>query len=100
MPSDAQVKHVFVSYVSENSDRVGDLCAVLDAAKIPYWRDRSKLGPGDEWKVKIREAIRSGSMTFLACFSNESRAKGKTYMNEERLSPSKRGASSPRAARG
>src|SRR5882757_9600521 len=83
MPSDAETKHVFVSYVRENSDRVDELCAILDAAKIPYWRDRSKLGPGDEWKVKIGEAIRSGSMIFLACFSNESRAKAKTYMNEE-----------------
>lgn len=82
MTSDARVKRVFISYVSENSDRVDDLCAVLAAAKIPYWRDRSELGPGDEWKVKIREAIRSGSI-FLACFSNESRAKGKTHMNEE-----------------
>lgn len=76
-------KHVFISYVSENSDQVDKLCDVLDAVNIPYWRDRSNLGPGDEWKVKIREAIRSGSMAFLACFSNESRARDKSYMNEE-----------------
>lgn len=83
MPSEAQTKHVFVSYVRENSDRVDDLCAILDAAKIPYWRDRSQLGPGDQWKVKIREAIQSGSMIFLACFSEQSRAKVDTYMNKE-----------------
>jgi hypothetical protein len=83
MPSNAQLKHVFVSYVSENSDRVDDLCAILDAANIPYWRDRSKLGPGDQWKVKIREAILSGSMIFLACFSEQSRAKVNSYMNKE-----------------
>ena len=82
-PEDAQEKHVFVSYVRENSEEVDKLCAVLDAVDIPYWRDRSNLGPGDEWKVKIRDAIRSGSMAFLACFSNESRAKEKSYMNEE-----------------
>ncbi|WP_082975030.1 toll/interleukin-1 receptor domain-containing protein [Mycobacterium sp. 1245805.9] len=76
-------KHVFISYVHEDAEQVDQLCAVLEAVNIPYWRDRSKLGPGDEWKVKIREAIRSGSMAFLACFSDQSRAKDKSYMNEE-----------------
>lgn len=83
MAPSTQEKHVFISYVHENSDEVDKLCAVLDAVNVPYWRDRSKLGPGDEWKAKIREAIRSGSMAFLACFSNESRAKDRTHMNEE-----------------
>jgi hypothetical protein len=31
MPSGAQEKHVFVSYVRENSDQVDKLCAVLAA---------------------------------------------------------------------
>ena len=56
---------------------------MLEAAQIPYWRDRDALGPGDAWKAKIREAIRDGSLVFLACFSNNSRAKDKSYMNEE-----------------
>ncbi|WP_243393880.1 toll/interleukin-1 receptor domain-containing protein [Mycobacterium ahvazicum] len=83
MAAEEPSKHVFVSYVHEDSEQVDQLCAVLEAVNIPYWRDRSKLGPGDEWKVKIREAIRSGSMAFLACFSDQSRAKDKSYMNEE-----------------
>ncbi len=49
----------------------------------PYWRDRTSLGPGDAWKAKIREAIRGGSLVFLACFSDNSRAKDKSHMNEE-----------------
>jgi hypothetical protein len=48
MPSDAPEKHVFVSYVRENSDEVDKLCKLLDRAGIPYWRDRTKLGPGDK----------------------------------------------------
>ena len=76
-------KRVFVSYVREDSTAVDELCAVLEAAKIPYWRDRTSLGPGDAWKAKIREAIRGGSLVFLACFSDSSRARDKTYMNEE-----------------
>jgi hypothetical protein len=80
---ESESKHVFVSYVREDSDAVDELCSVLEAAQIPYWRDRSALGPGDAWKAKIRQAIREGSLVFLACFSNNSRAKDKSYMNEE-----------------
>ncbi|MET4429308.1 toll/interleukin-1 receptor domain-containing protein [Mycolicibacterium sp. 624] len=83
MAQETPSRHVFISYVHENSDKVDQLCEVLKAVNIPYWRDRSNLGPGEEWKAKIREAIRSGSMAFLACFSEESRAKDRSYMNEE-----------------
>lgn len=76
-------KHVFISYVHEDSPRVDELCKVLTAAQIPYWRDRKDLGPGDVWKQKIRNAIQSGSLVFLACFSEQSVAKAKSYMNEE-----------------
>jgi hypothetical protein len=81
--SDDEAKHVFISYVREDSDKVDGLCAVLEAAGIPYWRDRKDLGPGDAWRAKIRSAIRSGALVFLACFSDNSRAKDKSYMNEE-----------------
>ena len=80
---DSEGKHVFVSYVREDSSEVDGLCGVLEAAGIPYWRDRKDLGPGDAWRAKIRSAIRGGSLVFLACFSDNSRAKEKSYMNEE-----------------
>lgn len=76
-------KHVFISYVREDSEEVDALCAILEAAQIPYWRDRSALGPGDAWRAKIREAIRQGALVFLGCFSDKSQAKDKSYMNEE-----------------
>ncbi|ROP38977.1 toll/interleukin-1 receptor domain-containing protein [Saccharothrix texasensis] len=82
MPSD-EAKHVFVSYVREDAEKVDQLCQALEAANIPYWRDRTSLAPGDHWKQKIRDAVRSGALVFLACFSEQSRAKGKSYMNEE-----------------
>lgn len=81
--ANAGSKHIFISYVREDSDRVDGLCKVLDAARIPYWRDRDSLGPGDAWKAIIRDAVRNGSLVFLACFSENSRAKDKSYMNEE-----------------
>lgn len=81
--SESEAKHVFVSYVREDAGAVDGLCEVLDAAQIPFWRDRSALGPGDAWKAKIRQAIQEGSLVFLACFSERSRAREKSYMNEE-----------------
>jgi hypothetical protein len=81
--SEEEAEHVFISYVREDSDAVDGLCAVLEAAQIPYWRDRKDLGPGDAWRAKIKSAIRDGSLVFLACFSDNSRAKEKSHMNEE-----------------
>jgi hypothetical protein len=78
-----EVKHVFVSYVREDAVQVDRLCDALEVAQIPYWRDRNSLDPGDQWRRKIRDAIRSGALVFLACFSEQSRAKRKSYMNEE-----------------
>ena len=76
-------KKVFISYVKEDSAHVDELCKVLKVAGVPYWRDREALAPGDAWRDKIREAIRQESMVFLACFSDNSNAKLKSYMNEE-----------------
>lgn len=76
-------KHVFISYVTEDAGKVDRLCEVLEAGQIPYWRDRKDLGPGDSWKVKIREAIQGGTLTFLACFSQAYLARESSYMNEE-----------------
>ncbi|MFE5564801.1 toll/interleukin-1 receptor domain-containing protein [Amycolatopsis japonica] len=78
-----EAKHVFVSYVREDSEQVDKLCRALEAAQIPFWRDRTSLAPGDQWRDKVRDAIRAGSLVFLACFSDQYRGKKKSYMNEE-----------------
>ncbi|MER7250806.1 toll/interleukin-1 receptor domain-containing protein [Kribbella sp. NPDC000426] len=83
MASDDASKHVFISYVHEDSDAVDKLCSILEVSQIPYWRDRTSLAPGDAWKSEIRKAIRDGSLVFLACFSDSSRARTKSHMNEE-----------------
>ncbi|GAA3134138.1 hypothetical protein GCM10020255_008710 [Rhodococcus baikonurensis] len=76
-------KHVFISYVRQDSAEVDKLCDLLKAANIAYWRDRESLGPGDAWKRVIRDAIQDGTAVFLACFSANQRAKEKSVMNEE-----------------
>ena len=73
-------KKVFISYVKEDSAYVNELCEVLKAAEVPYWHDRESLNSDENWRDKIREAIRQGSMVFLACFSDKSNA---SYINEE-----------------
>ncbi|GAA3686706.1 toll/interleukin-1 receptor domain-containing protein [Micrococcus yunnanensis] len=82
--TDATSQHVFISYVREDAEAVDELCRMLSAAGIPYWRDLTRLAPGDEWKAKIREAIRSDdAVAFLACFSAQYAARPKNTMNEE-----------------
>jgi ribosomal protein L23 len=82
MPAAAN-QHVFISYVRDDAASVDRLCAALAAAHIPYWRDRDSLSPGDHWKSTIRSAIRTNSVVFLACFSQQSVGRAKSYMNEE-----------------
>lgn len=76
-------KHVFISYVREDNAAVDRLCKHLAAAHIPVWRDRKDLGPGDDWKRKIRDAIESGTVAFVPCFSENQRTKDSSYMNTE-----------------
>jgi hypothetical protein len=76
------MKHVFVSYVRDNSADVDRLCAALNASGIKVWLDRSDISPGARWRQAIRNAIRGGEY-FIACFSREFNARRKTYMNEE-----------------
>ena len=47
------------------------------------WRDTAELWPGEDWRVKIRQAIQDGALVFIACFSQQSLARGKSYQNEE-----------------
>lgn len=81
--SDDQAQHAFVSYVHEDADAVDQLAAALQAASIPVWKDTQDLWPGEDWQIKIRQAIEGGSLAFIACFSTNSVQKNKSYMNAE-----------------
>jgi hypothetical protein len=74
--------HVFISYISDDSKVVDRLQRDLENAGIAVWRDHSSLGPGDRWKKSIRQAIATGTF-FLCCFSEASRRRVRSYMNEE-----------------
>lgn len=75
--------HVFISYITEDSDQIDELQGALEAADFIVWRDKDKLWPGDDWQSEIRDAIRSGSFVFLACFSSNLAKREKSYQYEE-----------------
>jgi hypothetical protein len=77
------VGHVFISYVREDSSQVDRLQWALEAAEIRVWRDMANLWPGEDWRMKIRDAITSDALVFLACFSHKSLARVRSYQNEE-----------------
>jgi DivIVA domain-containing protein len=77
--------HVFISYARDDAARVDQLQQALEAAGIPVWRDTVSLWPGEDWRAKIRDAITRDALVFLACFSNASLARARSYQNEEIL---------------
>ena len=55
-------------------------------SKMPacgVWRDTADLWPGEDWRIKIGQAITTNALVFLACFSLNSLSREKSYQNEE-----------------
>jgi len=82
-PVVAPVGHVFISYARVDSAKVAALQQTLEAAGFRVWLDVSALWPGEDWRMKIRDAITCDALVFLACFSRASVAREKGYQNEE-----------------
>jgi transcriptional regulator with XRE-family HTH domain len=77
--------HAFISYVREDSHRVDQLQRTLEAAGIRVWRDTADLWPGENWRANIRRAITDNALVFIACFSQLSLRRKRSYQNEELL---------------
>lgn len=75
--------HAFISYVREDADVVDRIERALEYAGIDVWRDVKDIPPGEDWRVAVRDAIRSGSLAFVACFSSTSVAAGNSGQREE-----------------
>lgn len=78
-------RQVFISYVREDAAEVDRLQQLLEAADIRVWRDTGSLRPGEDWRIKIRQAIADESLVFIACFSDRSESREKAYQREELL---------------
>jgi TIR domain len=76
-------RHAFISYVHEDASHVDQLQRALEAAGVSVWRDTANLWPGEDWRMKIRQAITSNALVFIACFSSHSIARVKSRQNEE-----------------
>jgi hypothetical protein len=75
----------FISYVREDSKRVDRLEGFLKEHGVPVWRDTHDLRPGEDWHAKIREAIATDSLAFVACFSKNSEARQRSSQRDELL---------------
>jgi hypothetical protein len=42
----------------------------LKAAGVLVWRDTAGLWPGEDWRVKVRDAITHDALVSIACLSN------------------------------
>ena len=76
-------QHVFLSYIREDTERMNQLERALESAGFTVWRDTNDLWPGDNWELKIREAISSSSLVFLACFSSALGGRDVSYQYKE-----------------
>lgn len=56
---------------------------LLVDAGVPVWRDLETVLPGQDWKLEVRRAVDETSFAFLACFSEHSAIRDKSYQNEE-----------------
>lgn len=75
-------RHIFISYVSEDSETVFTIADALRSFGINVWLDKKDLSAGKRWKTEIKNAIRQG-VFFLACFSDNYIKKDSSFMNEE-----------------
>ncbi len=75
--------HAFLSYDPADAKEVDRLQRALENARISVWRDTDDLWPGEDWRVKIRQAIANDALVFIACFSRHSLGRAKSIQNEQ-----------------
>lgn len=74
---------VFIAYAVEDVTAAERLYGDLKARGFSPWLDRRKLLPGQNWPLRIREAI-EGADFFVACFSGNSVGKRGGFQAEVR----------------
>jgi hypothetical protein len=57
VPFSEKAPLAFISYASENRDRVEELMVRLQARGINVWQDRQNLRAGDDWSQKLTRVI-------------------------------------------
>jgi HEAT repeat protein len=75
------MKHLFMSYMRENSPVVDRLAEDLRLLGVSVWTDRDNLPGGGPWQTLLRDAISAGAF-FVACFSSHF-GNRKSFMRQE-----------------
>jgi TolB-like protein/tetratricopeptide (TPR) repeat protein len=73
---------VFLSYASQDGERVQPLCDAMRAAGIEVWFDQHELRGGDAWDALIRRQIKSCYL-FVPVISAETQAREEGYFRRE-----------------
>ena len=72
---------VFLSYIYEDKETVARLKRDLTARGVEIWLDKEQIQPGDQWKKKIGDAIRSCRFAII-CLSNKALSKEGYFQKE------------------
>lgn len=81
---DGHRPQVFIAYAVEDMAVAEHLYEDFTARGFAPWMDRKKLMPGQNWPLRIREAIENADF-FVACFSRNSVAKRGGFQAEVRI---------------
>jgi hypothetical protein len=81
---DGDAPRVFIAYALEDRAVAEQLYSDLEERGFSPWLDTRKLLPGQNWPLRIREAI-EGADFFIGCFSKVSATKRGGFQSELRL---------------
>jgi hypothetical protein len=75
---------LFIAYVQEDAEIVGQLFRALKRAGYCPWMDKESLLPGQNWPRSIERAIETSDF-FLPCFSENAVVKRSEFQSELRF---------------
>jgi hypothetical protein len=73
---------IFISYASEDGEAAAQVADQIAARGLPVWRDRGRLGAGDDWERKIRRNIEAAG-AFVPLLSRSSLKTGSREFRKE-----------------
>ncbi len=91
--SGAAVTDLFISYKSEDRDRVARLVAALEADGVRVWWD-AHLGGGDAWRDTIEEEL-NAARCVIVVWSNHSTTRAGSFVRDEASRAVRRGVYLP-----
>ena len=78
-----QRKLIFLSYVSEDKEKVEALRRFLEGHGFLVWKDSASLELADDWLEQARECIEEQASAFIACFSKHTQTRPNNHQNTE-----------------